>query len=302
MRCTYCVPSEGFHSIPHSEILSYEEILRIARLSNEVGVNKFRITGGEPLVRKGIVDFVRDINSIDGVETTFTTNGLLLNEMAQDLNDAGVKRLNISLDTLKPDRFAEITGVDLLEQVLNGIEKAYDVGFEPIKINVVAMKGINDDEISDFVNMTGDKPCHVRFIEFMPMRENGWDKSMFIPSEKLEERVGSIFDLTPDPETAPGSPSRNYLIKGYRGKVGFISPVTRHFCDSCNRIRLTSDGSIKSCLLREGEVDIKTPMRCGESDDAIRSLIEKAVMLKPSRHMLEDCNLTPFGIMTQIGG
>ena len=270
-----------------------------------MGVRKYRITGGEPLVRKGIIDLIGEINKIEGVETTFTTNGLMLEEKAEDLKKAGVKRLNISIDSLKDKRFEEITGTGRLEKVMKGIETAYETGFDPIKLNFVVMKGVNDDELFDFVKLAENRPYNVRFIEFMPMKKNGWGKEKFIPSEEIEEMVRKKYILTKDPAEDAGSPSRNYLIDGFAGKVGFISPVSRHFCDSCNRIRLTSNGHLKSCLLRKGEVDIKALMRDGSGDDVIKAVIAKAVMLKPTGHMLDedmeegDESYMP---MTQIGG
>ncbi len=305
MRCTYCVPEDGFQHVAHESILSYEEILRLVRISSSMGVKKYRITGGEPLVRRGIIELIGEINKIKGVETTFTTNGLLLEEKAEELKRAGVKRLNISIDSLKNKKFEEITKTGSLEKVLKGVDKAYETGFDPIKLNFVVMKGINDDELFDFVRLAENKPYHVRFIEFMPMKKNGWGKEKFIPSEKIEDMVRKEFRLRDDPSEDEGSPSRNYLVDGFAGKVGFISPVSRHFCDSCNRIRLTSDGHLKSCLLRKGEVDIKSIMRDGSDDDVIREVLAKAVMLKPSGHMLDEdieegheAHLT----MTQIGG
>lgn len=305
MRCTYCVPKDGFQHVPHDHILSYEEILRIVRISRGMGINKFRITGGEPLVRKGIIDLIGEMNRMGGVQTTFTTNGLLLEEKAGELMMAGVKRLNISIDSLKPERFAAITGTGDLDKVFRGVEKALETGFDPIKLNFVVMKGINDDELMDFVDLARDKPYHVRFIEFMPMKENGWGRERFIPSEKIEEMVRERCVLTPDPAEDKGSPSRNFIIDGYAGKVGFISPVSRHFCDSCNRIRLTSDGHLKSCLLKKGEVDIKLLLRKGAGDDVLEEIISRAVMLKPSGHALdEECydNEETAFPMTRIGG
>ena len=305
MRCTYCMPSEGFDSVAHANILTYEEILRIVRISNQIGVKKFRITGGEPLVRRGIVDLVKEMNSIDGVETTFTTNGLLLEEMAEALKEAGVKRLNISIDSLKPARFHKITLTNKLDKVLRGIEKAYQVGFNPIKLNVVAMKGFNDDEIMDFVDLAKDRPYHVRFIEFMPMRENSWDRDQFMACDEIENVIKNNLSQPLIAVHEKNSPSRDYSIDGYAGRVGLISPVSRHFCDSCNRIRLTSDGHIKSCLLREGEEDIKTAMREGASDEEVKFLISRAVILKGAGHTLGDSK-TPIEKgdrpMTQIGG
>jgi len=305
MRCTYCVPEDGFQHVSHDHILSYEEILRIVRLSSSMGVKKYRITGGEPLVRKGIIELIGEINKIDGAETTFTTNGLMLEEKAEELKKAGVKRLNISLDSLKEKRFEEITQTATLQRVLRGIEEAHKVGFDPIKLNFVVMKGINDDELLDFVRFAKDKPYHVRFIEFMPMKKNGWGKEKFIPSEEIEKMVRKEYNLSKDPSEDAGSPSRNFLIDGFAGKVGFISPVSRHFCDSCNRIRLTSDGHLKSCLLRKGEVDIKALLRDGSDDEVIKAVIAKAVMLKPSGHKLEGNDgedEEPVMTMTQIGG
>lgn len=305
MRCTYCVPAGGFESIPHPEILTYEEILRIVRISRSLGVCKFRITGGEPLVRRGIIGLIKEINSIEGVETTFTTNGLLLKEKAGELKEAGVKRLNVSIDSLKADRFASITKTSALDDVLAGIEASHQLGFNPIKLNFVVIKGINDDELVDLVELARSRPYHVRFIEFMPVGNNGWGRERFIPSKKIEEMLSRAFKLTPDSTDEKGSPARNYTIDGFEGKIGLISPVSRHFCDSCNRIRLTSDGHIKSCLLRKGEIDVKSAMRKGVSDDKLAELIATAVIMKPSGHLLgEGCfpeKDSPLP-MTRIGG
>lgn len=305
MRCTCCVPKEGFQSVSHADILSYEEILKIVTIASDIGVNKFRITGGEPLVRRGVLDLIRKINAIGGVESTFTTNGLLLEDRAEELKASGIKRLNISLDSLRGERFSAITRIDGLDKVMRGIEKAHSLGFSPLKLNVVIMKGVNDDEVADFVNLVKDRSYHVRFIEFMPMKSNGWDRSKFIPADEVEAIVGRMFTLTPDAMDAKGSPSRNYTVDGHIGKIGFISPVSRHFCGSCNRIRLTSDGHIRSCLLRKGEVDIKAAMRSGAGDSEIGRLIEKAVMLKPSGHQIGQIGPDEhdsYGTMTQIGG
>jgi len=305
MRCTYCVPAGGFESVPHEDILTYEEILRIVRISSSLGVNKFRITGGEPLVRRGIIGLIKEINSIEGVETTFTTNGLLLGEKAQELKEAGVKRLNVSVDSLKADRFAYITKTSALDDVLAGIEVAHEIGFQPIKLNFVVIKGINDDELVDFVELARSRPYHVRFIEFMPVGNNGWGRERYIPSKRIEAMVGKAFNLTPDSADEKGSPSRNYTIDGFEGKVGFISPVSRHFCDSCNRIRLTSDGHIKSCLLRKGEVNVMSAIREGVSDDELAELISTSVVMKPSGHLLNDGGFPEKDShlpMTRIGG
>lgn len=299
------MPAGGFESIPHPDILTYEEILRIVRVSSSLGVNKFRITGGEPLVRKGIIGLIKEINAIEGVETTFTTNGILLEEKAQELKAAGVKRLNVSVDSLQEDRFAFITKTSTLANVLAGIEAAHKIGFNPIKLNFVVIKGVNDDELVDFVELARCRPYHVRFIEFMPVGNNGWGRERYIPSKEIEERVGKAFSLTPDSADEKGSPSRNYTIDGFEGKVGFISPVSRHFCDSCNRIRLTSDGHIKSCLLRKGEIDVKTPIREGISDEELARLIASAVIMKPSGHLLNEGGLPEKDSllpMTRIGG
>lgn len=299
------MPTEGFQSVLHSDVLTYEEILRIVRISSEIGVNKFRITGGEPLVRKNIVSLVKEMNAIEGVETTFTTNGMLLEEMAQPLKEAGVKRLNISIDSLKADRFQKITKVNQLDNVLRGIEKSYEVGFTPIKLNIVAIKGFNDDEIMDFIELAKDRPYHVRFIEFMPIQKNSWSRRQFISCDDIEKLIRKNLDKPLIAVHEKSSPSRDYAIDGYAGRVGLISPVSRHFCDSCNRIRLTSDGHIKSCLLREGEEDIKSAMRRGASDDEVKALISRAVIMKGSGHTLGEDEHEDRGAtrpMTQIGG
>jgi cyclic pyranopterin phosphate synthase len=286
LRCLYCMPEEGVRFIPHSEILTYEEMLRIVGLCVEKGIRKVRLTGGEPLVRQGIVGFIQRLNKIAGLERiALTTNGVLLKELARGLRDCGIDHINVSMDTLKRDRFHRITGRDFFDRAWEGIEEAESLGFYPIKINVVAMKGINDDEILDFARLTYEKPYHVRFIEMMPAGENNaWTGDRFISAEEILERIrplGSIIPLEPGPLDGP---AHRYALEGARGEIGLIGALSNHFCDRCNRLRLTSCGQLRECLFSDDEIDLKTPLRRGEKDLDLLGLIEKTVLNKPRNH------------------
>lgn len=282
LRCIYCMPSEGISFIPHEAILSYEEILRLVRLSIDAGIRKVRVTGGEPLVRKGILDFLRRLRGLDGLEEiTLTTNGVLLKAIAADIKAIGIHRINISLDSLKPERFMEITGRDLFDQVWEGIEEAERVGLSPIKLNVVAMRGINDEEILDFGRLSIARPYHIRFIEYMPVgRENGWRHDRFIASEEIRERLrhlGAFEAIAPGPLDGP---AERFRIAGGKGEVGFIGALSNHFCERCNRLRLTPEGHLRGCLFSDEEDDIKGPMRAGASDGELLHRIRLAIQKK----------------------
>ncbi len=287
LRCRYCVDSNGtFDFIPHNEILSYEEILRFVRIAARLGVRKVRLTGGEPLSRKGIAGLIREINVIEGIrDVALTTNGVFLGDMIGELKDAGLKRINISLDTMKRDRFEYITGVDALDKVLTGIEKADAAGLNPIKINTVIIKGFNDDEILDFVKQAKRWNHHVRFIEFMPFGDSTlWNDSDIITSRQIEEIIGTIYKLTPCASTDKG-PARMFDIEGGSGKIGFISPVSTHICSQCNRIRLTSKGTLRPCLFSDTEYDVKALIRGGKSDEEIIEFVRNVVKVKPERKL-----------------
>jgi cyclic pyranopterin phosphate synthase len=288
LRCIYCMPEEGVSFIPHREILTYEEMLHLVRLCVQGGIRKVRLTGGEPLVRKDIIRFIDRLSHIRGLEEiTLTTNGVLLKDFARDLRDCGICRINVSMDTLRPERFFHTTRRDLFQRVWEGIEEAESVGFNPIKLNVVSMRGVNDDEILDFVRLTYKKPYHVRFIEFMPVgEENGWSPQKFISVEEilnLVQSIGKLKSLKPKPISGP---AQCYALEGAKGEIGFIGALSNHFCDRCNRLRLTADGNLRGCLLIDNEIDIKTPLRQGKGDDHLFDLIKNAILNKPKDHGL----------------
>lgn len=286
LRCRYCVPPEGRLLFAHDEILRYEEILRIVRILALMGVRKVRITGGEPLVRKNLVCLIREIRKISGIdEVCLTTNGVLLADMADDLKRAGIDRINISLDSLKQDVFHSITGYDGLASVLSGIEAALEAGMTPVRINAVPMNGINAGEIEDLAELSFRENVHVRFIEEMPVGSGCIEKtpqvSVASMREKLESRWGSLIPVLP---SSFDGPARRFRIPGAKGEVGFISSMTKHFCGTCNRIRLTAVGEIRPCLLDDKTFDIRTLMRSGADDADLHRLICNAVMGKGASH------------------
>jgi len=286
LRCTYCMPDEGINFQPHDEILSYEEILHIVKLSTRWGIRKVRLTGGEPLVRKGFINFLRRLRKIDELnEITLTTNGVLLKKFAAEIKDCGIRRINISLDSLKAERFFRITGRDYFEQVWEGIQEAERLGFNPIKINVVVMKGTNDDEILDFGRLTLEKPYHVRFIEFMPVGEqNGWSSEKFVSAEEIKAQIRTLGALKPIQSNPHDGPAKRFFIEQAKGEIGFITALTSHFCSLCNRLRITADGNLRSCLFSDQEIDIKTPLRNGKGDAHLLELIGLAIEKKRQDH------------------
>ncbi len=288
LRCIYCMPEKGIRFMPHSEILTYEEILHIVRLSIQKGIRKIRLTGGEPLVRKGFLSFLEMLSKIEGLEEiTLTTNGVLLKSFAADIKNCGISRINVSLDSLRPERFFRITGRDFFERVWEGLEEAEHVGFNPIKINVVAIKGVNDDEILDFAALTLEKPYHVRFIEIMPIGDkNIWTTEKFISAKEIHNRIQTLGILQPIGHNTLDGPAERYALEGAKGEVGFIGALSNHFCDNCNRLRLTADGHLKGCLFSDQETDIKTPLRDGKGDSHLLNLIMDTILNKPKDHGL----------------
>ena len=289
LKCYYCTPFSGRDHLSRAQILSYEEILKIAKAAAHCGITKIRITGGEPLVRKGVVEFCRMLSEIDGLKSlALTTNGIYLEEMAGPLFKAGVRRINISLDTLRPERFEKITGYHWLARVLAGIKRAEQIGMYPIKINTVVMGSINDDEIEDLARLTLDKPYHVRFIELMPTDSSAYGnyESLFIPVEEFMKEIHQIDRIQIEPATDSYGPARLCKLPGAVGKVGFIAPISWHFCGSCNRLRLTADGKIKTCLFSKEEIDIKTALRSGATQNDIISIFRQAVADKHAGHRL----------------
>ena len=270
--------------LPHDEILRYEEMERLIRVALALGVSKVRLTGGEPLVRKGLVDFTKRLKRFKGLKTlTLTSNGILLGQYANDLKDAGLDYLNISLDTLNAERFHSITRFSHLDTVLQGIEKARDAGFALIKVNVVSVRGVNDDEVFDFVEFGKRYGLVVRFIEYMPFPGNGWEQKGFLPSKELRSKIQERYTLVPRYDN-PSAAAKSYEIPGHAGRIGFISAASESFCDRCNRLRLTSDGFLRPCLHGPIEIDLKGPLRRGASDSELMALFHEAVEKKPASH------------------
>jgi cyclic pyranopterin phosphate synthase len=290
LRCKYCMPKDGLSRIGHNDILRYEEILRVIRAGVGLGISKVRITGGEPLVRRGVVDFIARLKSIPGLaDISLTTNGVLLEQFAEDLFKAGIRRINVSLDSLNKEKYAAITRGGDLNAALAGIHEADRVGFAPIKINTVAIKGFNDDEILNFAAYTIDKPHQIRFIELMPLGHVGGDNhSNYLSNDVLMDIIRQAYPLTAvnGQTNKVDGPARLYRIAGGQGSIGFISPVSRHFCHACNRLRLTADGHLRACLLLDEEVDLKGPLRDGCSDGELEDLIKQAIAKKPRGHTM----------------
>jgi len=285
----YCMPVDGIDFIPHENILRYEEILHLVRLTVGKGIRKIRLTGGEPLVRKGFLGFLKELSHVEGLnEITLTTNGVLLKDLAAGIKECGVNRINISLDSLKRERFARITGRDMFDQVWEGIEEAELLGFDPIKINVVAMKGVNDDEIRDFARLTVARPYHVRFIEHMPVGDNNrWNADSFISVLEIYNIIETMGKLTSvSGRSLLDGPAQRFKLEGAKGEIGLIGALSNHFCGICNRLRLTADGHIRSCLFSDEEIDVKSALRNGEGDERILDMIDTAIKNKPLSHNL----------------
>ncbi len=304
LRCVYCMPSQGIKLHERNTILSFEEILAIVKHGVSLGVNKIRLTGGEPLVRKGIETLVKRITEIDEInDVAMTTNGIFLKEFAKPLKDSGLSRLNISLDTLRSDRFFDVTRGGRLKDVLDGIEKILKAGFAGTKVNVVVMRGQNDDEIQDFVRYILERDIELRFIELMA---SGWkdmvEEERFMPTSEIMQQVEEVGELVPIKQRIGGGPATIYKIKGALGNIGFISAVSKPFCSTCNRLRLTSDGKLRSCLLRGGEVDVKDILRSGiscreELSNKLTGAFMQATNMKPITHSGKN-----DAVMYQIGG
>lgn len=304
LRCVYCMPPGGSELSRKEEILSLEEILKLIKHGVSLGVNKIRITGGEPLVRKGIISLVNQIAEIKGIDDiAMTTNGVFLKEFATELKSSGLSRLNISLDTMREDRFEEITRGGNIADVFDGVEAVLKAGFKGTKMNAVVMRGDNDDEIHDFVRYIMERDIELRFIELMA---SGWkdmvDEDRFMPTSEIMERVRGVGELVPDKQRIGGGPATIYRIKGALGSIGFVSAVSKPFCKTCNRLRLTSDGKLRSCLLTGGEVDIKDILRSfnldeKEMQDRLTEAFFRVTDMKPIVHSGRN-----RAVMNQIGG
>ncbi|MCX8006672.1 MAG: GTP 3',8-cyclase MoaA [Coriobacteriia bacterium] len=319
LRCVYCMPEGGVAWKPHDELLTYEEIERFAAVAAGQGISKIRLTGGEPLVRRGLVGHVRRLLEVTGIEAiALTTNGTLLARYAHELAAAGLRRVNVSLDTLDPDVFARITRGGRLSEVLAGLDAAFDAGMDPVKLNVVVVRRLHQD-LAAFARMTFERPVHVRFIEYMPVggaddgtvcggaEADGWTIEDEVPSDEILARLaaegaaagfGELKAVSR--EEAPGGwgPARYYRFDGAAGTLGVISPLSHHFCGECNRLRLTADGRLRTCLFSDDELDARSVLRTGD-DDAVRALIERALAAKPEHHNMR---VGTIRRMSQIGG
>jgi cyclic pyranopterin phosphate synthase len=313
LRCLYCMPEEGVAWKPHDAVLTLEEITRLVSIAAGEGFSRIRLTGGEPLVRLGIVDLVRDIARMPGIERlAMTTNGILLPRFAEDLRDAGLARVNISLDTLDPAQFTHITRWGNVNDVFSGIDAALRVGFDPVKVNAVVVRSLGQDLLA-FARLSLDRPLHVRFIEYMPVGDPGgeeglgWSARDTIPNEELIELIngraeaqglGRLIPLNSAGRPEGWGPAQYYRFEGALGTVGFISALSRHFCGECNRLRVTAEGKLRPCLFSDLEFDVKAALRSGD-DDGVRGILHAALDAKPDEH--HDQRGTER-LMSQIGG
>lgn len=305
LKCIYCQPRGDIPRLEHEDILTYEEILRIVKIAGSLGVTKVRVTGGEPLVRKGVYRFLGQLRRIEALtDVSLTTNALLLAKHVKDLKAAGIRRINISLDTLDKDKFAKITGFNRFEEVWAGIMKAHEAGFSPIKINTVALPGINDDELQALAGLTRRYPFHVRFIEYMPIGSSAISSAKSLLAPEIRSRVESALGpLEPVASGENDGPASRYRFESAAGEVGFITALSHHFCHRCNRLRLTAAGQLRTCLLSDYQLDIKAPLRRGCSDTSIAELFMEAVAHKSRQHTLTDIQSKPVvGQMSAIGG
>jgi cyclic pyranopterin phosphate synthase len=302
-RCTYCMPEEGLDWLPRDEVLSFEEIERIARiLVDRYGINGIRLTGGEPTVRAHVTTLVAKLAAL-GVDLAMTTNGTTLRMLAQPLRDAGLRRVNVSLDTLHTERFSEMTRRDELTKVLDGIDAAIDAGFDPVKINAVIERGVNDGELLDLAVFGRQRGVEIRFIEFMPLDAQGeWGRQKVVSQDEIVDTIGSVFPL--ERVTARGAaPADRWRYLDGKGLIGVIPTVTKAFCGDCDRVRLTADGQFRTCLFAIDETDLRAALRRGDTDDEMAGLIERAVGAKWAGHQINQVNfLRPRRSMSQIGG
>jgi len=288
LRCVYCMPEAGLPWIPKAEILSYEEVVRIVEAAAAIGVRSLRLTGGEPLVRRDLPKLVKRLAAIPGIEDiALSTNGLLLAEMLDELADAGLTRVNLSLDTLREDRFFSIARRPGLDRVLAGIDAVIARGLVPLKLNCVVMRGQNDDELADFAMLTREREVYVRFIEVMPVGENlELQRDAYVSSDEILARIAEVEELLPVEGPGGNGPARYFAFPGARGAVGVISPLSHDYCEKCNRVRLTADGRLRLCLFGDNEIDLRSPVRAGATQDDLIDLFQGSMLVKPERHHL----------------
>ena len=303
LRCTYCMPAGGIDWKPREALLTFEEIERVARVMAQMGVQKIRLTGGEPMVRSGLENLVERLSLIEGIRTiAMTTNGLLLADKAALLKARGLSALNISLDTLRRDRFTEIARIDAFNQAKAGLDAALATGFESLKLNVVVMAGVNDDEILDFVDFAADQKLNVRFIEYMPFKDNRWEVQDVVGWQQMKTQIETRYALEALP-TELGAVAKDFQIVGHTGTVSFISSMTDSFCDSCNRLRITADGQLKSCLFHPAETNLRDVLRSGVTDAELETHVTAAVLAKPEAHPpMEELLALDNRSMIEIGG
>ncbi len=304
-RCTYCMPAEGLSWTPRSTILTFEEIGRLVRLLTEMGVTDVRLTGGEPLVRRDFPRLAALLAEIPGLrDLSLTTNGYLLERDAKALVEAGINRFNVSIDSLVRERFSQLTRRDALPRVLRGLEiLARFPEAHPIKVNAVAIRGFTEEEILPLARFAREQPYEVRFIEFMPLDgERAWTPDSVLTGEEIRTVITATYPLVPEPRE-PHATARTYRFADGRGKIGFINPVSEPFCGDCNRIRITADGKLRTCLFSLGETDLRAPLRSGASDDDLEQVIRDAVWRKELKHRVNDPGfIRPARTMSAIGG
>ncbi len=305
LRCVYCMPPKGIKLRSHRDILRFEEIAQVVAAAAKLGISKIRLTGGEPLARLGLPDLVQMIAAVPGIDDmSMTTNGTLLARHADALAAAGLQRVNVSLDTLRPERFRRITRHGSLADVWDGIAAAQRAGLTPIKLNTVVVRGMNEDEVTDFARMTLDLPWHTRFIEVMPLGANAaWAGDGYVSMTEVRARIETACG-TLESVGGPGGngPARYYRIPGAAGTLGFITPVSEHFCFACNRLRLTADGQLRPCLLSDVEIDLRTPLRAGATQQEMIDLLLSGIKGKPGGHHLAQGEAPSERVMAEIGG
>jgi len=305
LRCTYCMPKDGLVWKKQQELLTFEELVRVAKIFVDMGVTKIRLTGGEPMVRKGLTDLVQSLGAIPGLKTlAMTTNATLLAPHVQTLHQSGMSQLNISLDTFKADRFSQIARQDetVFAQVMAGIDAAIEQNFDSVKINMVVMSGINDDEILDFVDFASKHRVNVRFIEYMPFKDNLWTNEKVVTYKDMLALIGEHYSVK-KLDDEPSAVGKDYAIDGGAGSISFISSMSDSFCSTCNRLRLTSDGQVKSCLFYPAETNLRDAMRQGATDSQVQGMILDSLRMKPEAHPpAEEIAAQDNRAMIEIGG
>jgi cyclic pyranopterin phosphate synthase len=304
-RCVYCLPEEGVAFRPRQELLTYEEITRVARVAQGLGVRSVRITGGEPLVRRDVPSLVAQLADLGFEDLALTTNGSRLAALARPLARAGLHRVNVSCDSLRPERFAAIRRRGDLATVLGAMDAAEDAGLHPLKVNVVLLAGVNDDEIVEFAAFARRTGRVVRFIEFMPLDAQGqWERDQVVPADRVLAEIGAVWPLVPVPDADPAAPAERYrFADGAPGEIGVVASVTRPFCGRCDRLRLTADGAVRNCLFSDDELGLRDLLRRGGSDDEVAEVLRAAVGAKRAGHGMDDPGfLRPRRSMSMIGG